>query len=126
MKHKKTKFFILITIILVVCLFFAGCIPSTMSKAKKKMMNKGYILTKEEEFQQPDENGLLGRLLFAKKDNVSEGCDAYLYDTEENAKKMLEGSLDTVFIGGDYYRVKYGKWIILGSSQALRDFKSII
>lgn len=97
-----------------------------MSKAKKKMMNKGYILTKEEEFQQPDENGLLGRLLFAKKDNVSEGCDAYLYDTEENAKKMLEGSLDTVFIGGDYYRVKYGKWIILGSSQALRDFKSII
>lgn len=125
MRKQRAKIFILIAIVLILALLFMGCIPNSFDNAKKKMIRLGYEVTEEDIYPEADKNGAMGIIQFAKKDNVAEGCLACLYNTEANAKAMLESTLDTIHLGGDIYRVKYGSWIIVGSTRALKDFKSM-
>lgn len=123
MKKQRKSFLIMSFILILAILVLSACVPKSISKAKSKMEKMGYVVSKEETYASPDVNGVIGILQVSKKDNNAEGFLASLYKNEKDAKEVIE---DSRWLGGDIYNTRIKNWVLLGSSQAIRDFKSIL
>ena len=138
---KKLSLIILILILLFV---FSACTPKTMEKAKNKMEKKGYTveayLISEDGINylnSDSKNGFVkivipmtekvdGRLQAYKdpNDSHSDGLVALYFDNEIKAINFYNEYQNEYNIDNDYEFVRSGKWVISGTSQAIKDFTS--
>ncbi len=119
---------------LVLTLLFAftlvACAPKDASAAKKKMEKKDYTVTIITESKDA-EGGAVARISGHKGGlvNSTDHFVAIQYDTKETAKNSIETVkkfYETMFGKSDDLEnnaQQVGKWVIVGTSQAIKDFK---
>lgn len=112
------RFFIIVAMLLaVVCL--ASCAPGNTDKAKAKLEKKGYtvlVVTNKE----VGENGEVATLTATTGLLSGNSLTATLYKSGAKASAALK---ETKNAEGETVCKKIGKWVVVGSEQAIKDFK---
>lgn len=103
--------------LLVLGVLLVACAPSSYDKAKEKMENANYACLGGV-YDEVQKDGSVASLTGTI--NLQKGFTAVLYDSAKNAKaaynetKDAEGKTDYVLVG---------KWVIIGSEEAVKAFK---
>ena len=119
----------LITIFLVVltCLCFAACTPANVEKAKEKMEAAGYSveLISEDVVEIGLGEEAEGSIIATKTEGGLLNLKTYiltavLFDSTKAAKEYYEQTVENA--GGDTGVKQSGKWVIVGSLEAIDEF----
>ena len=112
---KMMKWIVVAAASLVSTLALLACVPSDLDKAYDKMAMEGYTVAIE---KVQTDDGCLGKLHAVKDD---EGCVdsifAYLFDSKGAAQKYYEANK-----GNAHMLVLDGKWVYVGTEDAIDDF----
>lgn len=125
---KKTMKWITLTAAsALVGLTLMACVPSDLDKAREKLAVEGYKVTTMEGGVLM--SGCVGGIR-AIKEEVDDGATeadnivAYLFDSKKAAKDFYEinkAMMDATGNGGSL--VRDGKWVYMGTADAIEDFK---
>ena len=98
------------------CLFLFACTPTSVSKAKEKMREDGYLVIA---YTNNDAEDLEGGFTATKNaDRLSvDTITALLFDSTKAAKKFMSD------YGDDFNAIRDGKWVYWGTEDAIEDFK---
>lgn len=101
-----------------------SCTPDTVEEAKKKMQDEGYrvVVTKEKD----EERGLLAKLeCYSENSSDFDVLFAYYFDSIASAKEYFGNDKDLKdFSDDDSIWRRYDRWVLLGSREAIRDFRN--
>lgn len=117
---KKTLRISVLTLMLLFVFTFVACAPKDMDAAKKKLEKEDYkvIVTNYDRII----DGACGILIATKMINLkADTLYATLYESKADAKAAYEeGGFDK---DEDQKVQRFGKWIVIGSEEAIKDFK---
>ena len=96
-----------------------GCAPKSVDAAKEKMQDAGYITVGYE----GEGEGLVGAFSATKIISITqaESIVATLYDSKSSAKEAYKKASEN--LKADEVCEQIGKWIVIGTEQAIKDFK---
>lgn len=120
---KKTFRLFALVLTLLFAFTLVACAPKDASAAKKKMEKKDYTVIVVTDSKEAEEgvvaiiSGTKGALLGEKEAFV-----AVQYDSTKNAKAAYEKALGEDHKENESVQ-RVGKWVIVGTSQAIKDFK---
>lgn len=108
---------LLIMILALVAL--TGCAPKSVDAAKEKMKEAGYVAVG----YQGEGEGLVGAFSATKIISITEAESiiATLYDSKAAAKEAFKKASEN--LKADEVCEQVGKWIVVGTEQAIKDFK---
>ena len=112
---KLSSLFVMLFALVALC----GCAPKDVDAAKEKMEEAGYLGVG----YQGEGEGLVGAFMATKATGLLEGetLIATLYDSKSAAKDALEEAQGDA--KDDQVAKQIGKWIVIGTEQAIKDFK---
>ena len=94
------------------CLFLFACTPTSVSKAKDKMKEEGYLVVAYTDKNAEDlEGGFTATKL------SGDAITALLFDSTKAAKKFMKD------YGDSLNAIRDGKWVYWGTEEAIDDFK---
>ena len=112
---KGSKILSLACLFAVSASFLAACKPTSVEKAKEKMKEEGYTV----EAYEINEDGVKGGFIATKGTLLDlDSMTAILFETKKDAKEYYEE------VGGEDSKwIQEGKWVFLGTEDAIEDFK---
>ena len=126
---KKTLKYLVLVLVLALTFAFTACAPSSSDAAKAKMEKAGYsasVSTRSE----VGENGEVASITCAKKSDgniltqigsaIDDNLSGTLYDTAAHAKAAFKATQDAE---GKTSYVLIGKWVVIGSENAVKAFR---
>lgn len=119
---KKALRLSVVTLMLLFAFTFVACAPKDVDAAKKKLEKEGYEVVLATSFS-VRENGACGTVSAYQLINLKKGNAilATLYESTSAAKAAYEkGGFDK---DEDQEVQRVGKWVVIGTSEAIKAFK---
>ena len=124
------KKFLVAILAAITCISFAACAPSNVEKAKDKLKDAGYTIVTASEEAVPYVEGSVGSITAVKGGNTlaetftggGEALTAVLFESKSAAKDYYEDAKGEAEEDDDEIIELKGKWIIVGSEDAIKDF----
>ena len=125
------KKFMTLLLAALTCLCFAACAPANLEKAQEKLKDAGYTIVTYSDETIEGVDGSVGSITAAKSDSVVGGLMgdgemimAVLFESASAAKSFYNENKDELEDEGEEDSVVKldGKWIYVGTEQAVKDF----
>ncbi len=112
------------------CLACVACAPSSVEKAEEKLKDAGYTIVTVSDKAVPGVDGSVGSITAAKADSVADaltgdadGIFAILFESASDAKEYYEEHKDEAEEDETFKRD--GKWVCVGTEDAIEDFTKL-
>lgn len=121
---KTTKWITIVAASALAGMMLMACTPSSLDKAREKMAFEGY---KVEEIKGEGVEGFVGGIT-AYKAELDDGASetdtlmAYLFDSKKAAKEFYEKNKALAEEEGMGSLLRDGKWVYMGTADAIEDF----
>ncbi len=104
------------------CLFLVACAPADLDKAEEKMEKAGYNVVVDETFSGLFDDDVVGSIIATK---AGDFLTATLFEDAKSAKEYYDKVKDEDADKEDQIVKKSGKWVFVGTEDAVEDFTKI-